>query len=119
MAKINEGDVDVTLNGDTITLRPTLRAMNAISNVNGGLSKVRQALVDQDFNAVVSVIMHGANLAGTPHAKTLPERVFQNGMDAGLLVPLINYVAILANGGKPLPEHRDDDAQPSAEGNGT
>lgn len=120
MAQINEGDVEIDLNGQTITLRPTLRAMNAISSL-GGLGKVRQALVDQEFTTVVSVIMHGANMAGTRDAKELPEAVYKNGLDAPLLVGLIKFVAILANGGKPLPEN-EDDSQPralpsSAEGN--
>lgn len=119
MAQINDGDVEIFLNGQSIVLRPTLRAMSAISS-QGGLGKVRQALVDQDFSTVVSVIMHGANMAGTRDAKELPEAVFKNGLDASLLVPLINYVAILANGGKPVTD--DDQDQPkalSAEGNGS
>jgi hypothetical protein len=118
MAQINDGDVEVVLNGQSLVLRPTLRAMSAISSM-GGLGKVRQALVDQEFGTVVSVIMHGANLAGTRDAKELPEAVFKNGLDASLLVPLIRYVAILANGGKPLTEDEEDE-QPkalSAEGN--
>ena len=41
MAKINEGDVVIALNGEEITLRPTLKALSAISS-NGGLGKVRQ-----------------------------------------------------------------------------
>jgi hypothetical protein len=119
MAQINEGDIEINLNGQTLVLRPTLRAMNAISSANGGLNKVRQMLVDQEFSTVVSVIMHGANLAGQREAKELPEAVYRNGLDAPLLVSLINYVAILANGGKPLPEHQDREEPKalSAEGN--
>lgn len=121
MAKINEGEVEITVDGQVLTLKPTLLAMSAISSVGGGLSKVRQALVDQDFGTVVSVIMHGANLAGTRDAKNLPDAVFKTGLDAAILVPLINYVAILANGGKPLPEQNNDGDEPqrltSAEGN--
>jgi hypothetical protein len=120
MAQLNEGDVEITLNGQTLVLRPTLRAMNAISSSNGGLNKVRQMLVDQEFSTVVSVIMHGANLAGQRDAKELPEAVYRNGLDAPLLVSLINYVAILANGGKPLPDSGQDEqpqALTSAEGN--
>jgi hypothetical protein len=118
MARLNEGDVEITLDGDQFTLRPTLRAMNQISSM-GGLAKVRQAIVDQDFSTVVSVVLYGANLAGKAEAKQIPDKVYANGLDAALLVPLINFLAILANGGKPLPEHQDDQLQLSAEGNGS
>lgn len=120
MAKINEGDVEITLNGEQFVLRPTLKALSAISSM-GGLTKVRQAIVDQDFNTLISVILHGANLAGRPEGKQIPDMVFRNGLDAALMVPLINYLGILANGGKPLPENADADqaSNESAEGNGS
>jgi len=120
MAKINEGDVAIHLNGEEIVLRPTLKAMSAISS-NGGLGKVRQALVDQDFATVVSVILHGANMTGGSAGKQIPEAVYKNGFTTELLVGLLNFVGILANGGKPLP---DDVAAAAAqaetaEGNGS
>jgi len=111
MAKINEGDVLIHLNGDEIVLRPTLKAMSAISS-NGGLGKVRQALVDQDFSTVVSVILHGANMTGGSAGKQIPDAVYKNGLNTELLVSLLTYVGILGNGGKPLP---DDVAAAAAE----
>jgi hypothetical protein len=103
MAKINEGDVTIHLNGDDLVLRPTLKALSAISS-NGGLGKVRQAIVDQDFSTIVSVIMHGANLTGSRNGKDVPDAVFHNGLNTELLVGLLNYVGILGNGGKPMPD---------------
>jgi hypothetical protein len=103
MAKINEGDVTIHLNGDELVLRPTLKALSAISS-NGGLGKVRQALVDQDFSTITSVLIHGANLAGSRDGKDIPDAVFKNGLTTELLVGLITYVGILGNGGKPMPD---------------
>lgn len=111
MAKINEGDITIHLNGEEIVLRPTLKALSAISS-NGGLGKVRQALVDQDFSTVVSVILHGANITGGTAGKAIPDAVFRNGLNTELLVGLLTYVGILGNGGKPLP---DDVAAAAAE----
>lgn len=102
-AKINEGDVLLHLNGDDIVLRPTLKALSAISSM-GGLGKVRQALVDQDFSTIVAVILHGANMTGGAAGKQVPDAVFKNGLNTELLVGLLNYVGILGNGGKPLPD---------------
>jgi hypothetical protein len=103
MAKINEGDVVIHLDGDEFVLRPTLKALGAISS-NGGLGKVRQALVDQDFSTITSVIIHGANLAGSRVGKDIPEAVFRNGLNTELLVGLLTFVGILGNGGKPMPD---------------
>lgn len=103
MAKINEGDVTITLNGDDLVLRPTLKALSAISS-NGGLGRVRQQLVDQDFSTITSVIIHGANLAGSRTGKDIPEAVFKNGLSTELLVGLLTFVGILGNGGKPMPD---------------
>jgi len=117
MAKINEGDVAIHLNGEEIVLRPTLRAMTGVAS-NGGLLKVKQALVDHDFNTIVSVILHGANLVGGSAGKQVPDAVYRNGISTELLVGLINYVNILGNGGKPLPEDvAASAAEEPAEGN--
>lgn len=118
MAKINEGDVTIHLNGDEIVLRPTLKALSAISS-NGGLGKVRQSIVDQDFSTIVSVILHGGNMTGGSSSKQVPDAVFKNGLTTELLVGLLTYVGILGNGGKPLPyDVAAAAAEETAEGNG-
>jgi hypothetical protein len=118
MAKINEGDVTIHLNGDDIVLRPTLKALSAISS-GGGLGKARQSIVDQDFSTICSIILHGANMAGVSAGKQIPDAVFKNGMSTELLVGLLNYVGILGNGGKPLPDDVAAAETESAEGNGS
>jgi len=117
MPQLTAGDVPITLAGETRILHPTLRAITQISNVYGGLGKARSALVEQDFSAACTIIRWGLNL-NDAEAKRLPDKVFETGLTTDLLIPLIRYVAILANGGKPLPDEPEqvvDDE--SAEGN--
>jgi hypothetical protein len=109
MSKLNDGEVEIVLNEQTRVLRPTLAAMTALSRLHLGISGLAQALVNQEFDAVVAVIRHGLNLSDRD-ARTLPAEVFKNGLTADLVISLINYVTILANGGRPR-----DDNKPAAE----
>ena len=117
MPKLNEGDVIITLDGEEKTLKPTLRAITMISANFGGLAKAREAIVAQDFHAAVAVIRWGLNLTDK-EAKALPDQVFASGVNADLQIPLIRYLGILANGGKPLPDDPVETlADTSTEGN--
>jgi hypothetical protein len=118
MPALNAGDVPITLAGETRILHPTLRAITMISSVYGGLSKAVDALVQREFAAAITVIRWGLNLTDR-EAKALPDQVFETGLTPDLVVPLIRYVNILANGGKPLPDDPVDSLEDeSAEGNG-
>ena len=114
MSKLNSGDVVVTINGVERTLKPTLRVLTMISSQYNGLSRVREMLVAQDFATAVFVIRHGLNLTDRD-AKTLPDEVYENGLTSDLLIPLLRFIGVLANGGKPLP---DEPVEADVEGNG-
>jgi hypothetical protein len=116
MSKLTAGDVTITLAGEQRVLHPTLRCITMLSNSYGGLAKVRDALAAQDFGAATVVIRWGLNLSDN-EAKKLPEQVFATGLTADLLVPLIRFVGILANGGKPMPDDPLEEPDESAEGN--
>lgn len=116
MSKLTAGDVTIMLAGEPRVLHPTLRAITMISASHGGLAKVRDALASQDFGAVVNVVRWGLNLSDTD-AKKLPEQIFQTGVTSDLLVPLIRFVGILANGGKPMPDDPPEEPDESTEGN--
>ncbi len=117
MSKLTAGETPVTLGDEKLWLKPTLRATTTISRQYGGLAKARQELVSENFDAVVYILRLGLGMSDAA-AKDLPERVYSNGITAELLVPLIKYVAILGNGGKPLPDEPEDDAGATDEGNG-
>ena len=116
MSRINTGEVMITLNGEERVLKPTLRAITMISSQYGGLAKARDALAQQDFQAAATVIRWGLNMPDS-EAKKLPDQLFATGMTVDLLVPLIRYIGILANGGKPLPDDPVELDDASAEGN--
>ena len=117
MSKLNSGDVTITINGADRTLKPTLRALSTISGQFNGLAKARELLVAQDFATAVFVIRHGLNLSDR-EARTLPDEIYENGLTADLLIPLLRFVGVLANGGKPLPDDPVELADAGAEGNG-
>ncbi len=116
MSKLTAGDVVITLAGEQRVLRPTLRAITMISAHFGGLAKARDALASQDFQAVFQVVRWGLN-ASDKEAKDLPQQIFETGIISDLLVPLIRYIGILANGGKPMPDDPLEEPDGSAEGN--
>lgn len=111
--KISAGETLITLNDEDFVLKPTIRAAQVISRQFNGFAAARQALVSENLDAVVSILKLGLNLSDK-EARDLPDRVWKNGLTAELLIPLIKYVAILGNGGKPLPD--DVDTQTSDEG---
>lgn len=108
-ARIAQGEVTITLNGEERVLRPSIRAIQTLSSGFSGMAELRAALVREDFNAAVATIRWGLNLSER-EAKELPEQVYKNGLDAELLVPLIKFVGNLSRGGKPLPEDLDEAA---------
>lgn len=115
MSKLTAGETPVTLvklNGEgdeTLILKPNERAFMTISRQFGGLANARRELVAENAEAALFILRQGLNWDEV-RAKTLQRRVFLNGLSADLLVALIKYVAIVGNGGKPLPDDLDDDS---------
>ncbi len=103
MSKMTQGFVTVTLNGEEKTLKPTLKAIQALSRIHGGLGGIRDGLVQQNIDVIVSVLRYGLDLDDRG-AKSLPEKVFRNGLDGELIMPLIKFVGILGNGGREIEE---------------
>lgn len=120
--KINAGEIDIVLNEDKLVLKPTIRAATTISRQFNGFSEARRLLVAENFDAVVSIIRLGLNLSDNdargrglpPNHQSIEDRVYLNGITAELLIPLIKYVAVLGNGGRPLPDEPEDQS-PSSE----
>jgi len=106
-SKITTGEMPVALNGVDLVLKPTLRAMTQISRQYGGLGKARSELVAENFDAIVFILRVGTGMSDRD-ARDLGDRVYANGITAELLVPLIKYVAVLGNGGKPLDDEPVD-----------
>lgn len=96
---------------ETVTLRPTLRAAQFICRLNGGAMGAIEGCSRADFDMVTSIVKHG--LALTDHgAKDLAERIWKTGI-LKVAVPCIEYVTILANGGRPPEEDSGDPTTPN------
>ena len=99
---IGAGNVEIELNGEAVTLRPTLKAAQNISRAKGGIASAIEAVGRFDFDVMVTVIALGLGAEGKD-ARELPDKVFSTGM-ADLVAPVISYLTILANGGRPVQE---------------
>jgi hypothetical protein len=106
MSKLNAGEVEIVLNDETRTLKPTIRAITGLSRQYGGLMKAVGLLRDGDIDAAANVISWGLGLTDKD-ARKMPEEVAKNGISDGLIVSLINFVGILSNGGKPMKESEE------------
>lgn len=101
MADMTVGEVDIELDGKTVTLKSTLAAAKRV-NAAGGLRYIAERLDAYDFDAYVTVIAAGADKRNAE----VEQAVFSAGM-ARLQVPLGVYIAFLASGGKPIDPPKD------------
>jgi hypothetical protein len=101
-AKLGAGNVDIDLLGETLTLKPNLKAALAISRQAGGVRSAIEAVGDFNIDVIVSVIGLGLGLEGN-ELKALPQKVFDTGLGT-LVGPLTKYLVIIANGGHPTTE---------------
>lgn len=111
-SKFDQGEVSISLNGEIVVLKPSINAWRSISRQYGGMIPASQKLQSFDIDAMVFVIQTGAQLSGDA-ARNLDRRVYENGI-AELLRPLIEYLNLLGNGGRPPSDAGDEG---SAEGN--
>jgi len=100
-------EVEITLKGEKVALRCTLKAAKAVNALAGGYQNAlaRLAAMDQDaYSAIVA-----AGLGRRP--MDVEQAVYETGLPV-LAQPVSTFVMMLANGGKPL----DDEVEKSSEG---
>lgn len=114
MANLNDGEVVLILGEDRYILRPTLNAIRNLSRLHNGLRHTFQKIVDQDFEGITQIIQIGAALPERDQ-KVLGDKLFRAGLNDDTLMPLIDYMKILMNGGR-MPSDATPE-QPDAEGN--
>lgn len=98
-ARLGAGNVSIELDGRTVILKPTLRAAQTISRQKGGIVGAIEMVSRLDFDTIVQVVSLGSS-ASDRDAKDLPDRVFEAGITT-LSGPIIRYLSMLANGGRP------------------
>ncbi|MGH8348275.1 MAG: hypothetical protein ACRES5_17145 [Pseudomonas sp.] len=106
MSKTHHGTVDITLDGETFTLKPTLGAVRNIEAHFGGLRGAAQAINSMSVDGCAAIIVGGADLSGQ-EAEAVAEKVWQAGV-LEVSITLNTYLVALynprgPNAGKPQP----------------
>ncbi|BBK37685.1 hypothetical protein STAQ_27630 [Allostella sp. ATCC 35155] len=117
MSKLNQGEVEIVLGGQTRVLRPTINAVRALSRIYDGLDSCRNKLATQNLEVTTNVIRYGLGL-NDAEARNLDAQVYRQGLTADLILPLMRFVAILGNGGKPVEEDPADGGGADGAGEG-
>lgn len=99
-ATLGAGDVQLMLDGEMVTLKPTLRAAQTISRQAGGIVAAMQAVGRFDLDVIASVVGLGLNKVKPGDLPELAEKVYATGLTE--IVPAVTtYLTNLANGGRP------------------
>lgn len=107
-ARLGAGDVEIELDGETVVLRPTLKACQAISRQAEGVLGAIGRVQRYDLDTYVQVVTLGLGAEGK-EAREMPGKVFRTGM-MQLIGPVTRYLMIISNGGRPAvdPDGTDD-----------
>jgi len=97
MANKDLGELELDLDGELVVLTPSLDACMTISRMYGGVTNVIPRLTSLDFDTIVQIIAAGT---GRNPSKILQEKVYKTGV-VNVVSTLIDFVAIVNNGGKP------------------
>ena len=109
-AKTKPVEVRLDLGEEVYFLVPTLSAIKKINRQFGNLQNCFTKLRGMDFVSMVYIAQVGSDARGD-YGKELENQIYRAGL-AEAIGPLIEYVGILINGGRPLedaPIDRDDD----------
>jgi hypothetical protein len=96
---VQPGDVEITLNGEAHTLRCTLRAAKTVNAYFGDYPTAFRKIGELGQDAFFVVIAAGLN----KKVNEVEEAVYSTGLPP-LVDPLLEYIGLLANGGKPVQE---------------
>lgn len=94
---LNRGEVEIVLDGEPLTLVPTLQCFQRLAAVSP-YRKTLEALEQGDIAAVLIVLQHGLALDDKA-VKALPEKLFKTGA-IPLRHRLYDFVFMLFNAGK-------------------
>lgn len=106
-AEPGSGNITITLDGKELELVPSLRACIDISNMAGGLNAAAQRCMALDFQTVCQIIIAGRSL-NPVQAKKVGEAVYKTGVIA-LAQSCIDFINVVSNGGRPLPEGGEEE----------
>lgn len=96
MAAANQGDVELELNGETVSLACTLGAAKQINARFGSFADAARRVALFDFSAYVLIVAAGLN----KKEKEVEADVFAAGIKR-ITKPVNDYIISLSNGGQP------------------
>lgn len=112
---LGAGDVNLMLDGEMVTLRPTLRAAQTISRQAGGIVAAMQAVGRFELDTITQVVALGLNKVKPGDLPEVAEKVYRTGLTD--VVPAVTtFLTNLANGGRPAATSESENPQtaPSA-----
>lgn len=113
MSKASYGQVDIELGGETVTLKPTLRAFEEIEKRYGGSIPAMQALASFGIGPMLHIIAAATN-TGQKYHPELKQKIFDAGI-RNLSGKVTEYLDMLTN---PTGKDKSEiDAEQGDEGN--
>lgn len=100
-----KNDIELTLDGETVVLRPTLEAAITVDEQLGGFVEAFRQVGAFKLSAYVVIV--AAGLGRRPNE--VKTQVYNTGL-ASLAVPVTHYVTLLSNGGRQPEEAGKDRA---------
>lgn len=95
MSRLSYGQVELQLGDETLTLKPTLAALEKIDRHFGSIREAIVQVGNLSLTAMVVVIVAGSGLVGEA-AKEVSEKVFRAGL-VNVAAPLSDYLTVLLN----------------------
>lgn len=122
MPKLGQGNITVSLGGETLELKPTINAAQVLSQRYGGLQDVQMKIVALDMNVITDVLCLGLGprYASAKQRQWIAEKSFEAGLSddtGGIAAQAQMYVLSLMRGGRPLPTKDADEDGVETEGN--
>ena len=118
--KLTAGQVEVELAGTTYILAPTIKACLDLSRRWKGFENLQRAVLGREIDAVVDVVAAGARIPGSSPGTdraAVEKAVFETGFVlTPLLGRLVEFLAILQNGGRPIRDEAQEPAPGEAQG---
>lgn len=106
--RLGAGNVDITLDGEAVTLKPTLKAAQTLSRQTDGLMGAIERVTRFDLDTITSVVALGSGR----EVKDVADAVWRTGV-SDLAPAAIKFLGILANGGRPADgSGGEEDADP-------
>lgn len=92
-------EIEITLDGETLVLRPTLRAAKRVNEALGGFVGALRQLQNADLGAIALIIAAGTGKQSSNERERIEEKVYAAGVEKAL-PGTVKFVELLMRGGR-------------------